>query len=158
MKPFKLWSSTKASTPRCSSCTSFWLLVPFLCFFLSIRFLEVLRGRRQLLYPNLLKRELLMTTWTTNGFLEVPSRKRLEAKKLLPVKGRPTSVTLAPILNEFQVQERKIEFQDTVEEPLRNEVIHTVLNLFRFFYVSHETLFQSKFASSDDLPILMIRF
>ena len=99
-----------------------------------------------------------MTTWTTNGFLEVLSRKRLEAKKHLPVKGRPTSVTLAPILNEFQVQERKIEFQDTVEEPHANDVLRTILNIFRFFYVSHETLFQSKFASSDDFPILFIRF
>ena len=52
-----------------------------------------------------------------------------------------------------------LEFQDTIEEPYPNEVFRTVLKIFRFFYVSHETLFQSKFASSDDFfPILFIRF
>merc|ERR1711993_68702 len=59
-----------------------------------------------------------MTTWTTNGSLGQLSKLR-EVTKQVQDKGRPTNVTLVPILNEFQLQaenEVKINFKDAVPD------------------------------------------
>ena len=70
MKPFKLLNLTKDSILKYFLCMCFLWLVYFWCFFLFTRLLEVLRGRRTWLYPNLWKPGPLMTTWIMNGSLD----------------------------------------------------------------------------------------
>merc|ERR1719232_1702068 len=93
---------------------SSWVLEGFLLFFWFILFLEVLRGRRALLYPNLWKPVPLMTMLITNGSRGQPS-KLLVAIRQAHVKGRAISVTLAPtqnnLISDYQLEEQNPEIQ-----------------------------------------------
>merc|ERR1711963_158934 len=137
----------KDLTPKSSLCMSSWSLEPFLCFFLSIPFYQVLRGRRALLYPNLWKPVPLTTMWTTNGSLGLPSRPPA-ATRPAHVRGRATSVMLARIpSNEYQIRN-----DDNVEVEIKFNDFEEYNDKFKikliFIITSHISLLLASFVSN----------